>query len=500
MAGGGSGRCLFTATQWQELEHQALIYKYMAAGAPVPPDLLLHLRHRAAAAAAADVDTVPSLAFPPHHLGWGCYGAAAAQYGRRVEDPEPGRCRRTDGKKWRCSREAYGESKYCEKHMHRGKNRSRKPVEMPPPAAAAVYRPSALSISPPPHDADAPSYGAGAGAPLQLHLDSFHASTSPPPSYHITPLFPVSGGYGWSSSKEHCLTLGGVADLSLNKPADHHHHDATSATTTEKPLRDDGRTLWDSTQLSISIPTAAASSPDLAIASAASRYHNNVTHGAVGQSGQDAWRRLTSRMGSPNGLGGRRRPLSKYCEKHMHRGKNRSRKPVEMPPPAAAAVYRPSALSISPPPHDADAPSYGAGAGAPLQLHLDSFHASTSPPPSYHRYAHTSSAPLFPSSAAGYGGGWSLSKEHCLTLGGAAADLSLDKPADHHHDATSATTEKPLRRFFDEWPRSDDGRTPWDGTQLSISIPTAVAASPDLAIAGAASRYHSNGDHLRTSE
>uniref|UniRef100_J3MC65 Growth-regulating factor n=1 Tax=Oryza brachyantha TaxID=4533 RepID=J3MC65_ORYBR len=59
--GGGSGRCLFTATQWQELEHQALIYKYMAAGAPVPPDLLLHLRHH------RDVDTAPSLAFPPHH-------------------------------------------------------------------------------------------------------------------------------------------------------------------------------------------------------------------------------------------------------------------------------------------------------------------------------------------------------------------------------------------------------------------------------------------------
>ncbi|KAK8547274.1 hypothetical protein V6N13_097988 [Hibiscus sabdariffa] len=49
--------------------------------------------------------------------------------GRKV-DPEPGRCRRTDGKKWRCSKEAYPDSKYCERHMHRGKNRSRKPVEV----------------------------------------------------------------------------------------------------------------------------------------------------------------------------------------------------------------------------------------------------------------------------------------------------------------------------------------------------------------------------------
>lgn len=49
-------------------------------------------------------------------------------FGRKI-DPEPGRCRRTDGKKWRCSKEAYPDSKYCERHMHRGRNRSRKPVE-----------------------------------------------------------------------------------------------------------------------------------------------------------------------------------------------------------------------------------------------------------------------------------------------------------------------------------------------------------------------------------
>ncbi|EEE65284.1 hypothetical protein OsJ_20509 [Oryza sativa Japonica Group] len=296
MAGGGSGRCLFTATQWQELEHQALIYKYMAAGAPVPPDLLLHLRHRAAAAAAADVDTVPSLAFPPHHrtgvgVLWRGGGAVREEGGGPGAGAVPAYGTARSG---RCSREAYGESKGTARSTcTAGKNRSRK----------ALWK-----CRPPP----------------------------PPPS--------------------------------------------------------------------------------------------------------------TARPRSPS-----------------RRRRTTPTRPATAPAPAP-----------------------------PLQLHLDSFHASTSPPPSYHRYAHTSSAPLFPSSAAGYGGGWSLSKEHCLTLGGAAADLSLDKPADHHHDATSATTEKPLRRFFDEWPRSDDGRTPWDGTQLSISIPTAAAASPDLAIAGAASRYHSN--------
>ena len=44
-------------------------------------------------------------------------------------DPEPGRCRRTDGKKWRCSKDAVPEQKYCERHINRGRHRSRKPVE-----------------------------------------------------------------------------------------------------------------------------------------------------------------------------------------------------------------------------------------------------------------------------------------------------------------------------------------------------------------------------------
>ncbi|PIA27546.1 hypothetical protein AQUCO_07600011v1 [Aquilegia coerulea] len=45
-------------------------------------------------------------------------------------DPEPGRCRRTDGKKWRCSRDVAPDQKYCERHMHRSRPRSRKHVEV----------------------------------------------------------------------------------------------------------------------------------------------------------------------------------------------------------------------------------------------------------------------------------------------------------------------------------------------------------------------------------
>ncbi|XP_050234064.1 growth-regulating factor 5-like [Mercurialis annua] len=111
-------RSPFTANQWQELEHQALIYKYMVSGVPIPPDLIFTIKRSLES-------SLSSRMFPHQPMGWGCFQAG---YGRKT-DPEPGRCRRTDGKKWRCSKEAYPDSKYCERHMHRGRNRSRKPVE-----------------------------------------------------------------------------------------------------------------------------------------------------------------------------------------------------------------------------------------------------------------------------------------------------------------------------------------------------------------------------------
>ncbi|KAG5229492.1 growth-regulating factor [Salix suchowensis] len=74
----------FTNAQWKELERQAMIYNGEWTGCGV---------HKQA-------------------------------------DLEPGRCRRTDGKKWRCSRDVAPDQKYCERHMHRGRPRSRKHVEL----------------------------------------------------------------------------------------------------------------------------------------------------------------------------------------------------------------------------------------------------------------------------------------------------------------------------------------------------------------------------------
>ncbi|XP_057774169.1 uncharacterized protein LOC130993335 [Salvia miltiorrhiza] len=100
-AGGGVAAGFpFTGAQWQELERQAMIYKCMISCVPVPPHLLFPL----------------DSSFP------------CGRYSRKG-DPEPGRCKRTDGKKWRCSREVAPQQKYCERHLHRGRPRSRKPVE-----------------------------------------------------------------------------------------------------------------------------------------------------------------------------------------------------------------------------------------------------------------------------------------------------------------------------------------------------------------------------------
>ncbi|XP_010432035.1 PREDICTED: growth-regulating factor 2-like [Camelina sativa] len=107
----------FTLTQWAELEQQALIYKYITANVPVPSSLLISIKK----------SFYPFGSLPPSSFGWGTFHLGFA--GGNM-DPEPGRCRRTDGKKWRCSRDAVPDQKYCERHINRGRHRSRKPVEV----------------------------------------------------------------------------------------------------------------------------------------------------------------------------------------------------------------------------------------------------------------------------------------------------------------------------------------------------------------------------------
>ena len=151
-------------------------------------------------------------------VGWNCFQMGL---GRKI-DPEPGRCRRTDGKKWRCSKEAFLDSKYCERHMHRGKNRSRKPVEVLKTSPISTPKSSdtttittkinTCSASPSPAafhslSSSLPSLSSSDSHPYPF-LYHHHSSSSRPPGIgfphqerNTTSLFLDSGSYPQPSSE-----------------------------------------------------------------------------------------------------------------------------------------------------------------------------------------------------------------------------------------------------------------------------------------------------------
>ncbi|KAL7003680.1 hypothetical protein U1Q18_004829 [Sarracenia purpurea var. burkii] len=125
----------FTSAQWKELERQAMIYKYMMASIPVPPELLLPISRTDSTSSRSSLGNGSAFQL---NLGFS-----------KSKDLEPGRCKRTDGKKWRCSRDVAPLQKYCERHLHKGRPRSRKLVEVESPintaaAAAATSKKSRL--------------------------------------------------------------------------------------------------------------------------------------------------------------------------------------------------------------------------------------------------------------------------------------------------------------------------------------------------------------------
>ncbi|KAL5214992.1 hypothetical protein ABZP36_004144 [Zizania latifolia] len=164
-------------------------------------------------------------------LGWFAVGYGS-YFGKKL-DPEPGRCRRTDGKKWRCSKEAAPDSKYCERHMHRGRNRSRKPVEaqlvaphsQPPatsPTAATAFQNHSLY--------PAIAYGGGGGgggggsAPgsfglgtsTQLHMDNAASYSTAAGGGNKD--FRYSAYGARSLTDEHSPLITGAMDTSIDNP------------------------------------------------------------------------------------------------------------------------------------------------------------------------------------------------------------------------------------------------------------------------------------------
>ncbi|KAF8117825.1 hypothetical protein N665_0008s0167 [Sinapis alba] len=108
----------FSEAQWQELERQRNIYEYIMASLPVPSELLTPFPKHPSNTFNQDVAKGGSL-----KLG------ITSNASNNVADREPWRCKRTDGKKWRCSRSVVPDQKYCERHAHKSRPRSRKHVE-----------------------------------------------------------------------------------------------------------------------------------------------------------------------------------------------------------------------------------------------------------------------------------------------------------------------------------------------------------------------------------
>ncbi|XP_020203332.1 growth-regulating factor 9 isoform X2 [Cajanus cajan] len=108
---------VITEAQRRELHHQVFIFNHLAYK-PSPPHHLVQFP-----------SNMPEYSF----LGY--------DHGNML-DQEPHRCRRTDGKKWRCGKNVVPGQKYCERHMHRGRNRSRKPVETSQANSCLTTKPS----------------------------------------------------------------------------------------------------------------------------------------------------------------------------------------------------------------------------------------------------------------------------------------------------------------------------------------------------------------------
>ncbi|XP_068655211.1 growth-regulating factor 6-like [Aristolochia californica] len=172
----------FTPSQWIELEHQALIYKYLNANVPIPSNLLIPIRR---SLNPSGFSAFPPGSLRPNSLGWGSFHLGFSGN----TDPEPGRCRRTDGKKWRCSRDAVADQKYCERHMNRGRHRSRKPVEGH--SGHAASGPAATVPNSQPISSSAPVAGSASGTSNSLaaahhqQIKSMQTGPDPPSASNI---------------------------------------------------------------------------------------------------------------------------------------------------------------------------------------------------------------------------------------------------------------------------------------------------------------------------
>ncbi|KAL4354801.1 hypothetical protein GQ457_06G032550 [Hibiscus cannabinus] len=317
------GKCVFTTTQLHELQLQMLILKYIAGGLQVPVSLVIPIWKSVASAHGAVYQRYPSfVGVSPQAIDY-----------RNMVHPESGRCRRTDGKKWRCSKDVIPYQKYCLQHMHRGCRRSRKPVETSQTALPHSTM-SKFSME------NSKNLSAPVSSQYMMNQTSCNTSTS-----HETPATTAIGSNNVCGNRN---TISANATPSSNDSKRIKNEMNASEKCEEKLSVSDGNIINRTCNSVNKVTVAYNMSPSEAfspksvlqvLGNSSSRVYKNgigVEPGRCRRTDGKRWR--CSRDVIPD---------QKYCARHMHRGARKQAKvsqPISVP---TIGDSRPSRLTIA---------------------------------------------------------------------------------------------------------------------------------------------------------
>jgi hypothetical protein len=193
-----------------ELQRQALIYKHMAASAPIPSYLLFSDINATAAASSYYYCYNTPLLVPHYHAQQAARMSVLLQCMQQAVARR--RCGRTDGKKWRCARDAEPDQRYCQRHLNRaGRPRHPPPARKQDAAAAAV-------VDGHQRDRHKSSTRADHGS-KSSSSDSYSGGSKAAAAGGQLELTAVTGGVCLPEQRENRLSLNydGIAELYCNK-------------------------------------------------------------------------------------------------------------------------------------------------------------------------------------------------------------------------------------------------------------------------------------------
>ncbi|XVF22684.1 hypothetical protein REPUB_Repub12eG0192200 [Reevesia pubescens] len=329
------GKCVLTTAQLHELQLQALIFKYISGGIPVPVNLVMPIWKSIASSFGSFHGGIYEQY--PSFVGVSPQGF---DY-RNMMDPEPGRCRRTDGKKWRCSKNVVPDQKYCEQHMHRGCRRSRKPVE-----PSQMTLPDTTLLKSSNKESENSKNLSSPVSFLYMNPSSCNTSTS----HETTATSAVDGNnvcLNRNSISTNATTSSTIITATNNDNKNKRKKNSSNTSEKgEKKLSVSGYNIIDRSSKSGNKATVISPSVGFSpksvlqvLGCSSSRVHKNEIELEPGRCRRtDGKRWQCSRDALPD---------QKYCARHMHRG---TRKPVEVSPPVAIPTVGdcpPSRLTIA---------------------------------------------------------------------------------------------------------------------------------------------------------